>query len=149
MSVDNTVPDGFIGAAPRADFFDLQHWPIVFVRFPELDELDRVQGVLDGLGRILDQQQPFVAVWTPASHDHDDEPHEDEKTSNIWIKNHRDALNTYCRGYVYVTRDEALGALLTKRIGTIMGRLFKFPMEVVQTREAAIVTGQKMLDQIS
>lgn len=149
MPVDNTVPAGFVGPVPRADFFDLQHWPTVFVRFPELDDADRVQGVLGGLERILDQKQPFVAVWIPASHDHDDEPHEDEKTSNVWIKNHRDVLNTYCKGYVYITRDEALGALLTKRIGTIMGRLFNFPMEVVKTREAAITAAQKMLAQLT
>ena len=145
MSVENTAPAGFTGPLPRSDFFDLSHWPIVFVRFPELDETDRVQGVLGGLDRVLEQKVPFVAVWTPASHDHDDEPHEDEKTSNIWIKNQRVALNTYCRGYVYITQDEVLGALLTKRIGTIMGRLFNFPMEVVQTRDGAIATARRML----
>lgn len=149
MTIDATVPAGFIGPAPRPDFFDLSQWPIAFVRFPELDETDRVQGVLDGLDRLLDQKVPFVAVWIPASHDHDDEPHEDEKTSNIWIKQRRDLLNTYCKGYVYVTQDAELGALLTKRIGTISGRLFNFPMEVVQDRDGASVTAQRMLTTVS
>lgn len=147
MTVDNHVPAGFLGPAPRTDFFDLGHWPVVFVRFPELHEEDRVNGVLNGLTCLLDQQKPFVAVWIPASHDHDDEPHEDEKTSNIWIKNHRDVLNAYCKGYVYVTTDAELGALLTKRIDTISGRLFNFPMEVVADREAALMTARRMLDQ--
>ena len=146
MTTDISVPAGFNGPAPREDFFELAHWPVVIVRFPELDEEDRVNGVLEGLARVLAQKQPFVVVWIPASHDHDDEPHEDEKTSNIWIKNHRDLLNAYCKGYVYITQDKALGALLTKRIGTIMGRLFTFPMEVVTTREAALSTASRMLD---
>lgn len=146
MTVDNSVPAGFTGPLPRADFFDLGNWPIAFVRFPELDEEDRVNGVLEGLERLLDQKKPFVAIWTPASHDHDDEPHEDEKTSNIWIKNHRDALNAYCKGYVYVTTDAELGALLTKRIDTISGRLFNFPMEVVANRDEALATASRMLD---
>lgn len=142
-----SVPAEFVGPMPRADFFDLEYWPVAFVRFPELHEEDRVHGVLEGLAGLLDQKKPFVVVWIPASHDHDDEPHEDEKTSNIWIKKHREALNTYCKGYVYVTTDAELAAFLTKRIDTVSGRLFNFPMKVVDNRDAALLIARNMIDQ--
>ncbi|MCC9623913.1 hypothetical protein LPB41_19720 [Thalassospira sp. MA62] len=139
------VPAGFVGPAPRADFYDLSDWPIAVIRFPELGEEDRVNGVLGGLGTLLDQKVPFVAVWIPASHDHDDEPHEDERTSNIWVKHHREALNTYCRGYIYLAEDEDMFALLDERAEKIGGRLFKFPMKVVRDRETAISVGREMM----
>lgn len=145
MSADDLLPTAFIGPAPSPVFFDLAAWPIAFVRFPELDDEDRLEGVLGGLEMLLDQKVPFVAVWIPASHDHDDEPHEDEIASNKWIKRHREALNTYCKGYVYITHDEALAALLTDRIATISGRLFQFPMKVVGDHEEALQAGELML----
>ncbi|OKH86323.1 hypothetical protein [Thalassospira sp. TSL5-1] len=145
MSDVDLVPSGFVGPAPSPVFFDMSAWPIAFVRFPELDDADRLEGVLGGLERLLDQKVPFVAVWIPASHDHDDEPHEDEIASNKWIKQHRDALNTYCKGYVYITRDTALAALLTDRIAIISGRLFTFPMKVVQDHKEALQAGEYML----
>ncbi|WP_339860329.1 hypothetical protein [Thalassospira alkalitolerans] len=146
MLADNNLPAGFLGPVPSPVFFDLGSWPIAFVRFPELDDDNRLEGVLGGLERLLDQKVPFVAVWLPASHDHDDEPHEDEKASNVWIKQHRTALNTYCKGYIYITRDEGLRNLLTNRIATISGRLFNFPMKVVQDRQEAVLAGKLMLE---
>ncbi|UUX48881.1 hypothetical protein NUH88_15915 [Nisaea acidiphila] len=137
MTISHSIQKTFEGAEPDAVLFDLGAWPIVHVRFPELDEEDRVSRILNGLKCLLAQQTPFVAIWTPASHDHDDEPHEDERTSNIWIKQNRDALNTYCKGYLYITQDPELRDLLTKRIGTISGRLFDFPMAVAGSREDA------------
>ena len=69
-----------------AQLFDTSEWPLVYGRFPELNESDRVTRILNSLDAILALQQPFVMAWIPPSHDHDDEPHEDEKRSVVWIK---------------------------------------------------------------
>lgn len=146
MTAPLAKPETFVGPLPDPVLFDLGAWPIAHIRFPELDETDRVPRVLDGLERLLAQEAPFVAIWTPAGHDHDDEPHEDERTSNIWIKQHRVALNTHCKGYGYITRDPALRDLLSKRIETISGRLFSFPMFVAETPEEANRRAAAILD---
>ena len=88
--------------------FDTREWPLVYGRFPELNEPDRVSRILDSLDAIIAQQQAFVLAWIPPSHDHDDEPHEDEKRSVIWIKQRKTALRAHCRGYLYITADPAL-----------------------------------------
>lgn len=146
MTDTPTAPTAFRGPQPDAGLFDLSAWPIVHIRFPELDEPDRVLRILTGLERLLAQETPFVAVWTPASHDHDDEPHEDERTSNLWIKRHKLALNTHCKGYGYVTGDPALRELLSSRIKTISGRLFTFAMFVAETRAEADRHAAAILD---
>ncbi|WP_457943324.1 hypothetical protein ACSTAY_18215 [Vreelandella alkaliphila] len=127
----------FQQSVPDRDLFDIGDWPTAFIRFPELNEENRVSRLLTGLDCLLSQEEPFVAVWTPPSHDHDDEPHEDEKTAILWIKKHRDRLNHFCQGYVYVTQDEALRALLEERLKTVSRKLYQFPMKVVQTRQQA------------
>lgn len=60
MSADDLLPAGFIGPAPSPVFFDLAAWPIAFVRFPELDDEDRLEGVLGGLEMLLDQKVPLL-----------------------------------------------------------------------------------------
>ncbi len=119
-----------------AALFDARAWPLIYGRFPELDEPDRVSRILNSLDAILALQQPFVMAWTPPSHDHDDEPHEDEKRSVVWIKQRKADLRQHCRGYLYVTTDPALRDLLEDRLKTVR-KMYGFPMRVVDSREAA------------
>ncbi len=127
----------FAAPLPDTALVDISEWPIAFARFPELDEPDRVARMLTSLDRILDQRRPFVMVWTPASHDHDDEPHEDEKQSTIWLKRRKGDLQTFCKGYVYITTDPDLRALLTGRFRTIE-TLLPFPKELADDRDEAL-----------
>lgn len=124
--------------------FDTREWPVVYGRFPELDEPDRVDRILGSLDRLLDHQQPFVMVWIPPRHDHDDEPHEDEKRSVVWLKQRKDMLRRLCAGYVYETADPTLQALLEGRLQTVR-KLYGFPMVVVSDRDSARRQAQAML----
>ena len=144
-SQHDAAPAAFAGPAPDPALFDLRDWPLVKVRFPELDEEDRVRRILGGLERLLDQEAPFVAIWTPPSHDHDDEPHEDERASTVWIKQHRDRLNAYCKGYVYVVADEKLRDLLAGRIVTVSKKLYAFPLKIAETPAEARQIAASML----
>ncbi len=123
---------------------DTHEWPTVYCRFPELDEPDRVSRILGSLDAILAHKQAFVMVWTPASHDHDDEPHEDEKQSVVWIKQRKADLRQFCAGYVYIATDTKLHALLEGRLQTVR-RLYGFPMIVVSDRESARRHAQALL----
>ncbi|WP_287919338.1 hypothetical protein [Comamonas sp.] len=116
--------------------FDASAWPLVYGRFPELDEPDRVSRILNSLDAILALKQPFVVAWIPPSHDHDDEPHEDEKRSVMWIKQRKADLRQHCRGYLYITTDTALRALLEERLKTV-NKMYGFPMRVVLSRQEA------------
>lgn len=124
--------------------FDASAWPLVYGRFPELDEPDRVSRILDSLDAILTLKEPFVMAWTPPSHDHDDEPHEDEKRSVMWLKQRKADLRQNCRGYLYITTDVALRDLLEARLKTV-NKLYGFPMRVVQSRQEAQVQLSKLM----
>lgn len=124
--------------------FDTSEWPLVYGRFPELNEADRVSRILDSLGAILALKQPFVMAWIPPSHDHDDEPHEDEKRSVVWIKQHKAELREHCRGYLYLTADPDLRALLEGRLQQVR-KMYGFPMVVVADKAAARVNAQGLL----
>lgn len=124
--------------------FDASDWPLVYGRFPELNEPDRVSRILDSLDAILALKQPFVMAWIPPSHDHDDEPHEDEKRSVMWIKQRKADLRQHCRGYLYITTDVALRDLLEARLKTV-NKLYGFPMRVVQNRQEAQVQLSKLM----
>ncbi|MDH0892865.1 MULTISPECIES: hypothetical protein [unclassified Pseudomonas] len=132
-------------AQPDPDFFDLTAWPMAFIRFPELHEPERVARLLAGLDGLLARQQPFVAIWSLPSHDHDDEPHADEKAAILWIKKHKVPLNQLCQGYVYITDDSALQTLLKERLQTVSKTLYRFPMRVVANRQMAIEVAGSML----
>lgn len=114
---------------PDEQLFDISAWPVVFGQFPELGEADRVDRVLNSLQAIIDQKQRFVIVWKMPRHDHDDEPHEDEKQSLIWLKKHKAELQAWCAGYVYVTQDPELRALLLGRF-PVVEKFLSFPKKV-------------------
>lgn len=124
--------------------FDTREWPLVYGRFPELNEPDRVSRILDSLDAIIAQQQAFVLAWIPPSHDHDDEPHEDEKRSVIWIKQRKTALRAHCRGYLYITADPALRELLQGRLRSVQ-KMYGFAMVVVDDKDAARTQAQALL----
>ncbi|MGR7996668.1 hypothetical protein [Xanthobacter sp. ZOL 2024] len=124
--------------------FDTTSWPVVFAHFPELGEPDRVERLLSGVTRVLAQETPFVMVWIPPTHDHDDEPHADEKAATVWLKAHRARLNAHCRGYLYLVRDEKLAAELDGRIRTV-ARMYAFPLRLVPSREAALAAAAPLL----
>lgn len=129
---------------PDPDLFDVSAWPVVFARFPELDESDRVSRVLNSLQAVVDQKQRFVIVWSMARHDHDDEPHEDEKQSMVWLKRHKSDLRTFCAGYVYITQDPALKKLLEGRF-PVVEKFLSFPKKVAPDRREALALATAML----
>ena len=134
----------FTAPFPDPDLFDISGWPIVQARFPDLGEHDRVNRVLNSLQAIVDQKQRFVIVWTPAGHDHDDEPHEDEKQSMIWLKRHRNELCTWCAGYVYITQDPHLRALLTGRF-PVVEKFLPFPKRLASDRDESEAIAAEMV----
>lgn len=129
---------------PDSEIFDISDWPVVYARFPELDENQRVERVLDGLQSVLGQQQRFVIVWGMPRHDHDDEPHEDEKRSMVWLKRNRTELTTWCAGYVYVTQDPELRALLLGRF-PVVEKFLSFPKCVTEDRNDALAIARRLL----
>jgi hypothetical protein len=124
--------------------FDTRDWPLVFGSFPELTEPRRVDRILESLDAILALEQPFVMAWIPPSHDHDDEPHEDEKRSVVWIKQRKAVLREHCRGYLYVTDDPALRDLLEGRLRTVH-KMYGFPMLVLSNREEVRLKARELL----
>lgn len=138
-----TVAD-FQPPFPNPDLFDISTWPIVFARFPELDETDRVTRVLDGLQAIIDQKRRFVIVWGMPRHDHDDEPHEDEKQSMVWLKRNKKELRSLCAGYVYITQDPELRRLLEGRF-PVVEKFLSFPKKVAGDRDEAWKYAQALL----
>ncbi len=124
--------------------FDASQWPLIFGRFPELSESDRVSRILDSLDAILAFKQPFVMARIPPSHDHDDEPHEDEKRSVVWIKKRKLDLRAYCKGYLYVTQDADLRELLEGRLKQVR-KMYGFPMVVVADQNEAAEKAQSFL----
>lgn len=139
-----TVP-AFIPPFPDPEIFDISTWPVVHARFPELEEHDRVDRVLGGLQTVLDQKQRFVIIWGMPRHDHDDEPHEDEKRSMVWLKRNKNALHEWCAGYVYVTQDPELRALLLGRF-PVVEKFLSFPKRVTDNREEAHAVARQLLN---
>jgi|GEM_PF-2008486 len=109
-------PDSIYEAAPDPLLFDQAGRPVVFLQFPELNEENRVERVLAGFDALIDRREPFALVIALASHDHDDEPNEAERLSNIWLKNRKKDFGTYCMAIVYVTADPAVREMMEKRI---------------------------------
>lgn len=129
---------------PDQELFDISAWPIVFARFPELEEKDRVNRILNSLQTVIDQKQRFVIVWGMPAHDHDDEPHEDEKQSLVWLKKHKKELHEWCAGYVYITQDPELRALLNGRF-PVVEKFLSFPKKVVDDRDEALQIAREYL----
>lgn len=142
MTQDLTQPQ------PDGSLFDISAWPIVFARFPELEEEDRVNRVLDSLQWVINQKERFVIIWGMPRHDHDDEPHEDEKQSMIWLKKNKVALRNYCAGYVYITQDPHLRDLLNGRF-PVVEKFLAFPKRVVETHDEAMDVANGYLTNMS
>ena len=139
-----TTSEIFLPGVDRV-LFDSNEWPLIYGRFPELHEPDRVSRILDSLDGILARKQPFVMAWIPPSHDHDDEPHEDEKRSVVWIKQRKADLREHCRGYLYITTDSDLRELLEGRLKQVR-KLYGFPMVVVADKAAARAQARALLE---
>lgn len=139
-----TTQPEFHGVKPDAGLFDLSTWPIVFVRFPELNEERRSERVLDGLDRLIDQERRFVVIWVPPSHAHESEPHADERRASLWIKRRRDDLGRHCAGYIYLTSEPALRSKLTKTFPKT-DKIFPFPKFLVESRQEAAERARKLL----
>lgn len=137
------IPD-FSTLRPDAALADVSEWPVAHIRFPELDEPDRVGRVLGALDALLAQRQPFAVIWSMASHDHDDEPHEDEKRATIWIRQRKGDLRAFCKGYVYVAPTQELHDLLAGRFRTVQ-KLYGFPLLLADDREDARRQAQALL----
>ncbi|MGO1076527.1 hypothetical protein [Inquilinus sp. CA228] len=118
---DETIfyPDDVAAAAPDRILFDLAAWPAVFLRFPELDEPRRVERVLAGFDALIGREIPFALVIRLATHDHEAEPHEAERLTNIWLKARRDPLGRFCKAMIYVTGDAAVQEAMRQRIAQV------------------------------
>ncbi|WP_368763539.1 hypothetical protein [Klebsiella variicola] len=134
----------YTGAQLDAEIFDISHWPIVFIRFPQLGMPDRTNRLLNGLSNFLSQQQRVVFVWIPARHGHDREPHEDEKLSSRWVKQYKTELHDWCAGYVYLTNDEdvrdSLSVLFPK-----LKKIMPFPKILADDPEDACAKARQFL----
>lgn len=121
---------------PDAELFDISEWPIVYARFPELGLPDRLARTMASLDAVADQAQRFVICWIPASHHHEDEPHEDERQSTMWLKRRKGDLRQHCAGYVYITTDPELRELLSGRFVQVE-KLLPFPKLLAVDRDEA------------
>lgn len=117
--------------------FDLSEWPLVVARFPELDEPDRVRRLAEGVDQLLARQEPFAVVWLMASHDHDDEPREDDRAAHIWLKRVLKDLNRFVQGYAYVAPNAEIRDVLGERIKKVGSKLFAFPTYISDDRDGA------------
>ncbi|CAK9886661.1 MAG: hypothetical protein XXXJIFNMEKO3_03106 [Candidatus Erwinia impunctatus] len=134
----------YAGTLPDSEIFDITHWPIIFIRFPPLGMPDRTTRLLNGLSDFLSQRQRVVFVWLPASHGHEREPHEDEKHSARWMKQHKNALRDWCAGYVYLTNDEALRSELSALFPKLQ-KMMPFPKTLASDHDDACVKAREFL----
>lgn len=130
---------------PDPTIFDLSDWPVVRARFPELNETDRVTRLSSGIDSLLARREPFAVVWFMASHDHDDEPKEDDRAAHIWLKKVRKDLNIFVKGYAYVTADEAIDVVLRERLEKVASKLFVFPTYVTDDAKEAVEVAQNWM----
>lgn len=134
----------YTGAEPDAEIFDISHWPIVFIRFPQLGMPNRTHRLLNGLTDLLLQQQRVVFVWIPARHGHEREPHEDEKQSSRWVKQYKTELRDWCAGYVYLTNDAEVRASLSVLFPKLK-KMMPFPKILADDREDACTKARAFL----
>lgn len=134
----------YTGAQPDAEIFDISHWPIVFIRFPQLGMPDRTNRLLNGLSDFLLQQQRVVFVWIPARHGHEREPHEEEKQSTRWMKQYKTELRDWCAGYVYLTTDEEVRASLSTLFPKLK-KIMPFPKTLADDPEDACAKAREFL----
>lgn len=135
---------GYTGTPPDAEIFDITHWPAVFIQFPPLGMPDRTERLLKGLAQMLDNRQRVVFIWIPARHGHDKEPHEDEKQSSRWMKQHKDAIRAYCAGYVYLSNDPEVRASLSALFPKLR-KSMPFPKTLADDREDALARARACL----
>ncbi|ERK06174.1 hypothetical protein L579_2634 [Pantoea sp. AS-PWVM4] len=136
--------NAYHGAPPDDEIFDISEWPIVFIRFPQLDMPDRTNRLLNGLSGLLAQQQRLVFVWIPALHGHEREPHEDEKQSSRWMKQYKNEIANYCAGYIYLTDNPAVRASLSEMFPKLR-KMMPFPKTLADDRADAIAKAHEYL----
>ena len=64
----------------------------------------------------LGRGEPFAIAWTVTSHDMEEEPHEDEKRANQWVRRRRLDFAACCCGYVYIVADPAFRKVLEEHL---------------------------------
>lgn len=134
----------FDGENPDTEIFDITQWPMVFIRFPQLNMPDRTQRLLQGLTDLLARKQRMVFIWIPARHGHEKEPREDEKQSSVWMKKYKNEIAAYCAGYIYLTNDPEVRASLSELFPKLK-KMMPFPKTLADTPEDARVKAQEFL----
>lgn len=143
MSQNSSV---YPGTQPDLEIFDVTHWPIVFIRFPQLGMPNRTPRLLNGLADFLSQQQRVVFVWIPALHGHEREPHEEEKQSTRWMKQYKNELRDWCAGYVYLTNDPDVRTSLSTLFPKLK-KIMPFPKTLADDKEDACAKAREFLAQ--
>lgn len=131
-----TLQQCYSGEALDAEIFDITRWPVVFVKFPQLDMPNRTDRLLGGLTQLFLQQQRISLVWIPARHGHEREPHEDEKQSTRWMKQYKKELQACCAGYVYLTNDPDVRSSLSTMFPKVH-KIMPFPKTLANDRDEA------------
>ncbi|WP_153770661.1 hypothetical protein [Labrenzia sp. CE80] len=117
---------------------DLSDWPIAKVRFPEVDEKDRVTRLTETIDLLLARKEPFTIIWKVASHLPDEEPKEDDRNAHIWLKRVRKDLNEYVKGYAYIVQDPVMREILHERVEKVASKLFSFPIYITDNEQDAV-----------
>lgn len=124
---------------------DLSQWPVARVRFPELEEEDRVARLTGTIDCLLAQKEPFAIIWLVARHMPDEEPREDDREAHIWLKRVRDDIREYVRGYAYVAPQEEMRTVLKDHMGKVASKLFSFPIHVTDNEPDALTHAREWI----
>ncbi|PAT38968.1 hypothetical protein CK623_12475 [Vandammella animalimorsus] len=122
---------------------DFSHWPALIVRMPSADQAPVLFGMLEA---ALQRGQPFALVADMAEYlGGPPETPAQRKAAALWLKRHRQAFFSLCRGNVYVLADErARAALLAS--GRQQASASGLPIEAAATLEEALAIARRLLN---
>ncbi|RMX10790.1 hypothetical protein EBQ34_11630 [Vandammella animalimorsus] len=122
---------------------DFSHWPALIVRMPSADQAPILFAMLEA---ALQRGQPFALVADMAEYlGGPPETPAQRKAAALWLKRHRQAFFSLCRGNVYVLADErARAALLAS--GRQQASASGLPIEAAATLEEALAMARQLLN---
>lgn len=87
-------------SASSTPFLDTTHLPIARLRAMPAD-LAQTQAWLADMAQLMAAQTPFALVYDPMPHERPGaDAHESRKTTILWLKQNREAFQTWCKGMV-------------------------------------------------
>ena len=123
---------------------DTTQWPLVHYVMPERVSAEETESHIQALQAILDQQQPFVLIFSgvelPADSAHF------FREYKAWGKRTRPLQQRYCRGAVRVEPDEAKRrSLWRKAMRYLTASTIPYPYRVVASEKEARQQAQQWL----